>query len=107
MIFGVDTAEWSLERLLGFPRMEMSGEGLFKQKEYGKLCVNKKGKVSDPPAVEPWRGAVGNKTPKEMRDHFDRGAIEHFLSKKIIQSKREWTTRNSMSLLENRVNPKQ
>lgn len=52
--------------------MEMSGEGLLKQKEsYGKQCAIKKGKVRGPPTVQPWRGAVGNRTPMERRDHLD------------------------------------
>lgn len=82
--------------------MEMSGGGLIKQKEqYGKQCVNKKGK----------EGAMGNKTPKERRDRLDCLApLEEPLNiseQENYKSKRDWTTRNSMSLLENWVNPKQ
>lgn len=50
---GGDTAEWSPEWWLEFPWMEMRREGLLRQKEqHGKRCVNKKGEVGDPSAVE-------------------------------------------------------
>lgn len=54
---------------------------------------------------------MGNKTPKERRDRLDCLApLEEPLNiseQENYKSKRDWTTRNSMSLLENWVNPKQ
>lgn len=52
--------------------MEMTGEGLLRQKEqHGRRCVNNKGKAGDLSTVEHWRETVGNKTPKERRGHLD------------------------------------
>ena len=54
---------------------------------------------------------MGNKTPKERRDHLDclapLGEPLNIFEQENYKSKRDWTARNSMSLQENWVNPKQ
>lgn len=91
----------------------MRSEGLLRQKEqYGRRCVNNKGKAGDPSTVKYWRKTVGNKTTKERRGHLDCLAplgkpLNIFSRRKIIQSKRDGARRNSMKPLENKLNPEQ